>query len=709
MISKTEEKSHFTKSVFVKESVNSSKDVIMTVNHGETNEFNLNSNSSNTGYETIEKHITVQNENIEDASITKKSALQFFKNAIEDNKIDNSSSTNTIVSSPTIGPYRTESPAEKSHGSNSFSSIQQTYNVEKTVSESDKVQQSYGSEIVLEPGPPPTFDYMPRVQQTVKKDQMTERLKRLSTNQKLLSPEQIPSGAVRIFPDVTSKVVHQEAVTEESCVKKEVIKSGFSDDTLKKEPLAPPSYSEHHGPLLRPRADIEVRPGSPRPSAEAISMEKLWTKSHSPSAGHVQTSYSPVQTKTFSSSESQSFVSEKVERNGELIKNERREEKQGSLNIDDGVKKVSESFSEISVGPTKHVEPPRAEIKRPASANFFNQVASKESFSGSTMQMTKRFSEELSQVKTSSSFDLQQQANVSGNVSKNSFTVKSPEQKFENNQPVYERNFQRTPQFLPERPTGPFKHVEPPKNDKSTSNFTRSHSEETTTAREKQWIPQPQVVAKGPATTQNKSFSSVEARSSFSTSLEKDGVLVASERKEEGGRIFDDGVQRTYDSFSERSKLPTKLTDLSKNPNKSNSIKTMQKMFEQTGSSSTVSNVVSSSSHSRPYSRMKSRASDSDFESEAELSKYNVEQKVPENFSSNFETKMYSSKTQVQEIKSTSSKMMMMQSPVKESGYVADTDEPRSFQSEVTANHHQTVSSSKRTSGFPSSLLKKVG
>lgn len=704
--------------MFVKESVNSSKDVIMTVNHGETNEFNLNSNSGNTGYETTEKHVTVQNENIEDASITKKSALQFFKNAIEDNKTENSG--NATVSSPaTGGPYRTESPAEKFHNSNSFSSVQQTYNVEKTVSESSGTfEQSHGSEIVLEPGPPPTFDYMPRAQQTVKKDQMTERLKRLSTNQKLLSPEQIPSGAVRIFPDVTSKVVqHQEAaVFEESCVKKEAIRSGFSDDTARKEPVAPPSYGEHHGPLLRPRADIEVRPGSPRPSAEAISMEKLWTKAHSPAAGHVQpSSYSPVQTKTFSSSESQSLVSETtVERNGELIKNERREEKQGSLNIDDGVKKVSESFSEMSVGPTKHVEPPRAEIKRPASANFFNQVASKDSFSGNAMQQqtTKRFSEELSQIRTSTSFDVQQQqqqqTNVFGNASKNSFAAKSSEQKVENNQSVYERNFQRTPQFLPERPTGPFKHVEPPKSDRITSNFTRSHSEETATTKEKQWLPQSQVVAKVPV-VQTKSYASAEARSTFSSSLEKDGVLVASEHKEEGGRMFDDGVQRTYDSFSERSKLPTKLTDLSKTPNKSNSIKTMQKMFEQTGSSSTVSNAVLSSSQSRPYSRMKSRASDSDFESEAELSKYNVEQKMSENFSSNFETKMYSSKTQVQEIKSTSSTMMMMQSPVKESGYVADTDEPRSFQSEVTANHHQTISSSKRTSGFPSSLLKKVG
>lgn len=685
--SKTQENSHFSKSVFVQESINSSKDVVMTVNRSETNDFDLNSNNANAHYETTEKQISVQNENIENGSITKKSALQFFKNVIEDNKVEKSSNSNIASST---GTYKRESPIDKfNNNSNSFESVK-SYNIEENVSNSS-FKQSNDAEVILEPGPPPTFDYMPRVQ-SVKKDQMTERLRRLSTNQKLLAPEQIPSGAVRIFPDVTSEI--KQEVVEETCVKKEFIKSGLSDNTTTHTNLAtsytPLPHSEPHVPLLRPQADIEVRPGSPRPSAEAISMEKLWTKAHSPHIQKTPVSFSPVHMKTYSSSESQSFVSETIEKNGELIKNESREEKQGKLKIDDGVKKVSESFSEISVGPTKHVEPPRNEIKRPASAHLFNEAISKDSFFGNKIQ-TRHFSEESSQTKTSSMYDVK--SNVSENIERNSFNAKS-ERQLKNNE-SFDRNMQNTYQFLPERSLGPIKHVEPPSNDKISSNFTRSHSVET--AKEKQWTTQSPVGFRGPP--QNKTYSSYEAHSTFSKSLEKDGVLVASEHNEEGGRVVDDGIQKVYDSFSERSKLPSKIVDLSKNTNKSNSIKTMQKMFEQTGSSSTVSNVAS---NIRPYSRIKSRASDSDFESEAELSKYNVEQKVSESFNS-FESKMYSSKTQLQEIKSTS---MIMQSPIRESGYAADTDEPRGFQSEVVANN-QTFSS-KRNPGFQSASIKKV-
>lgn len=662
----------------------------MTVNRSEANDFDLNSNNANANYETTEKQISVQNENIENASITKKSALQFFKNVIEDNKVEKSSNS-TIASS--AGTYKRESPIDKfNNNSSNFASdvYNKTYNIEESVSNSS-FKQSNDAEVILEPGPPPTFDYMPRVQ-SVKKDQMTERLRRLSTNQKLLSPEQIPSGAVRIFPDVTSEI--KQEVVEESCVKKEVMKSGLSEDTKTHTHLATSyasqPYNEPHVPLLRPQADIEVRPGSPRPSAEAISMEKLWTKAHSPHVQKTPVSYSPVHMKTYSSTESQSFVSETIEKNGELVKNESREEKQGSLKIDDGTKKVSESFSEISTCPTKHVEPPRNEIKRPASAHLFNEVMSKDAYFGNKVQ-TQHFSEESSQIKKSSMFDVKPK--ISENVERNSFKAKS-EYQSQNNQ-SFDKNMQNTYQFSPERSIGPIKHVEPPNNDKIGSNFTRSHSVET--AKERQWMSQSPVAFRGPP--QNKNYSSFEAHSSFSKSLEKDGVLVASEYNEEGGRVVDDGVQKVYDSFSERSKLPTKFVDFSKNTNKSNSIKTMQKMFEQTGSSSMVSNVAS---NVRPYSRIKSRASDSDFESEAELSKYNVEQKVSESFNS-YESKIYSSKTQLQEIKSTS---MIMQSPIKESGYAADTDEPRGFQSEAVVNN-QTFNS-KRNSGFQSASIKKV-
>lgn len=657
----------------------------MNVNNDEVNAINLNSNNNN-NYETNAQQLSVQNENIENGSITKKSALQFFKNVIEDNKLEKSNNTNIISAT---GINKTVNPIED-YNNQSHPAYTETYNIEENVS-NNSFKQFNNSEVILEPGPPPTFDYMPRIQ-SVKKDQMTERLKKLSTSQKLLSPEQIPSGAIRIFPDMTSEI--KQEVVEQLSEKNEITKSSLYDDNLKQKHLVnsykPVQHNEPHAPMLRPQADIEVRPGSPRPSAEAISMEKLWTKTHTQQVQKTPVSVSPIPAKTYSSSEMKSYVSETITKNGELLKNESREEKQGSLKIDDGVKKVSESFSAISFGPTKHVEPPHNEIKRPVSANVFNEMMTKDSFTDKNVQ-TKNVSEDLTNFKLNSSFNAQH--NSFESVQKtNNFMMKS-DRKLDSMH-CFDNNNQKISYFSPDSSVSTIKHVESPRNDIKFSNYTRSLSEES--AKENQWKTPSSSVFKG--NNQNKTYSSFETHSSFSKTLEKDGILVMSENKEESGRMVDDGVQKVYDSFSERSKLPTKNIDLSKNCNKSNSIKTMQKMFEQT--SSTAFNTPL---HVRPYSRMKSRASDSDFESEAELSKYNIEQKVSENQNS-FESKIYSSNSQIQEMKSTS---MVMQSPVKESGYVADTDEPRVLHSDTITTNQQTFNS-KRNPGFQSALIKKV-
>lgn len=485
--------------------------------------------------------VVERNEYVENASITKKSALQFFKNVIEEN--------------------RTDEPAVDGSG--------RRFNDTEAAA----------TTVVLEPGPPPTFDYVPRTAAaaTVKKDQMTERLKRLSTNQRLLSPEQIPSGAVRIFPDVHA--------------------DGGGGDRRPPETAAEPPA---HGPLLRPRADIHVRPGSPRPSAEAVSMEKLWSKSHhqsdhrpSPSAANAASSSSLHET----NSSSRSFVSETVETVGGTNSNAIREERRGTVTVDDGVSKVSETFAEISA--TKHVEPPRNDAVRSA-----------------------------------------------GRPS-NAFTGQTSSQHV---------------------PAAVIQHVEPPKNDR--------------TLEKQRKLPSPQ-----PEPT----------------------VFRASNQT--GGR-YTDGVQTvTERSFSaERSKAPADYVTDKNADSRSNSIKTMQKMFEQTGSAP---------GSSRPYSRLKYRASDSDFESEAELSKYNVTERRASENSVGFESSSsYAfNDVRVQEVKSTASTMMMTMtsSPagVKESGYAADTDEPArttAFRSgsDQTGSSQQMSFASRRNPGFQGSLIKKV-
>lgn len=647
-----EKKSHY--SVFDETVQTSSKDVTMNVNRGETNDFA----AATAGvYDTAEKRVSAavqNNENIENGSITKKSALQFFKNAIEESKqvekqpYGGGGAAGNLNFTAATAPNRSYSLVEENVSSFKQQQQQQQFNEP--------------AQMVLEPGPPPTFDYMPRAssagaQQCVKKDQMTERLKRLSTNQKLLSPEQIPSGAVRIFPDVTTET------------RREVQQNATEDA----RPAAP---------LLRPRADIEVRPGSPRPSAEAISMEKLWSKAHStqrvrsPQQQQQQNAYA-------SSSESHSFVSESVERNGELVKSECREEKTGRVNIDDGVGKVSESFSEISARPAKHAEPPSryaVDDSRPGGSANVQLVNSQVTAGG---DCTQRFTDESSRAITTPSRFL-------------------PEPQ------------QRGPPVT----TGPVKHVQPPNNNENSnrtttgvSQFTRSHSEETAA---KQWKPQqqPPNAFKGPNdnTTYSSSFET-HRRSSFTHSVETDGVLVTSEHRRE---VEDGGGARgtAHESFSER--FNDKPTRSNNSSNKSNSIKTMQKMFEQTSGGGGGQSFAA-----RPFSRMKFGASDSDFESEAELSKYCGNASQQQSVSESFESKTY--KSQLQEIKSITTSTVQLQSPVKDSGYAADTDEPRGFQSDAAASHHhhnhhhhhhnQTTFDSKRSnnnSGFQSAFIKKV-
>lgn len=124
-----------------------------------------------------------------------------------------------------------------------------TYKQYSTLSSSS--QQKY-EEINLVPEPPAEICYEPS---PVKTEEVVEKSKRLQESYKEIANAEIPTGVAKTIPVTAAP---QQAFLEQSSIKSEFYKS------------------ESVGPIYRPSADIPIRPVSPRPSAEALEMEKLW-------------------------------------------------------------------------------------------------------------------------------------------------------------------------------------------------------------------------------------------------------------------------------------------------------------------------------------------------------------------------------------------------------------------------------------------------
>lgn len=235
--------------------------------------------------ETQEIPKTVEESGIETSSISKQSSLGFFVSKMKESEepptpkvVEVQKISSDIFSkfeTPTIEsfePYKPFSPPPV-HQFTSTSTSQSL--CEKSVFDnmeplkpfspppvqqfsSMSTGQSLFEEFNLVPEPPPEIGFIPK-SDVQKKKEMPERIKKLEISQKELSPVEVPTGAIKIFPAVQTR----EEVTKESYVKKEFIS----------EPR----------PILRPQAEVPIRPTSPRPSAEAVEMEKLWTpKPHTP-------------------------------------------------------------------------------------------------------------------------------------------------------------------------------------------------------------------------------------------------------------------------------------------------------------------------------------------------------------------------------------------------------------------------------------------
>lgn len=165
-------------------------------------------------------------------------------------------------------------------------------------------------EFNLTPEPPPEMCFMSKIESVQKKEDVTDKIKKLEDSRRDLSAMEVPIGAIKIFPTASPKPVEhveeRKEIVEDLCVKKHVERKDIPDynqscssvpDTkywspviFKPQPVPPkleieipiimsPTPVDSKPMSSRPFSPrpFSPRPVSPRPSAEAVQMEKLWT------------------------------------------------------------------------------------------------------------------------------------------------------------------------------------------------------------------------------------------------------------------------------------------------------------------------------------------------------------------------------------------------------------------------------------------------
>jgi len=285
---------------------------------------------------------------IEDSSISKKSALSFFENIIkeqeEESKVPMFTELPKKLDIPKPLPTFQPIPPPVSYESPLQDLVTSSQKDYKEFSQTVETQSIFMSDgLVLQPEPPPEMGFISKSEVTKSKEEISEKAKKLEESHRSLPQEQIPSGAVRIFPAPIQK--KSESVSTEMSFQQEsfvqpvtpasIIESAdFQDkpyessyisttqeqsvtktstpfkvakfEVLKQTPTTPPEPPQTHLiksftsyksndykseilneggfvipqteslPIIRPSADIQLRPQSPRPSAEGVNMEKLW-------------------------------------------------------------------------------------------------------------------------------------------------------------------------------------------------------------------------------------------------------------------------------------------------------------------------------------------------------------------------------------------------------------------------------------------------
>lgn len=213
-------------------------------------------------------------------------------------------------------PYKAPSMETKKtvveEKTSSGSSIQSSLMMSKTETRSESSEVMMGG-FNLVPEPPPEIGYMPKPEELKKKrPDVSIKAKQLQESfDKTLSPIDAPIGGVKIFPSPSPKVtevpkvapmfsmppppfeLEKKEVVEEVCVKKDVHEKKDYVPTLRAiSPSRPWSSSSDVETRSHVSTDLSeyrcqsaasshqeiLRSASPRPSADALAMEKSWAK-----------------------------------------------------------------------------------------------------------------------------------------------------------------------------------------------------------------------------------------------------------------------------------------------------------------------------------------------------------------------------------------------------------------------------------------------
>lgn len=263
---------------------------------------------------------------------TKPSEFQATKKAVQDifTKLEQGSSSRGVENKLFEFPYESFKPTE----------IKKTAVEERIISDSF-ISQTESSETLMKsfnlvPEPPPEICYMPKPEEAKKKhpDVFVKAKQLQESFDKTLSPIDAPIGGVKIFPTSTPKIpepikpveptftipppfeLEKKEVFEETCIKRDVC-GKKENKYFKEEKMEPSKYASVSSTSVlrstspsRPwssSSDVEtkshvstdlseyrchsaasshqeiLRATSPKPSADALAMEKSWAKKYADS------------------------------------------------------------------------------------------------------------------------------------------------------------------------------------------------------------------------------------------------------------------------------------------------------------------------------------------------------------------------------------------------------------------------------------------
>lgn len=265
----------------------------------------------------------VQSENktsesgIQTTSISKQSSLQYFVKKIKEGGEESTVVKETIKTEPIKSEvYKKFEDVSKTSESKVFPKPKVTTTSEQMSSEQTKKQifsiESTGlDDIQLTPGPPPEICYIPKSESVKTKEEVSEKVKVLE-NQKDLPPSEIPRGGIKILPSPKPEVPPQESKSFSQHTE-----SSFSQTKQEKlftEKTTSSSFSSRYETsevINKPQTQTEFRTFSPKPSTEALGMEKLWTAPKSPDIER------PVSVSSYSASEKHIYSRPPTAQSGE--------------------------------------------------------------------------------------------------------------------------------------------------------------------------------------------------------------------------------------------------------------------------------------------------------------------------------------------------------------------------------------------------------